>query len=135
MNPKNTRHKRRLQTFGQGNSACITNLVVVEIYLGDGLVHLVVFSAISNAGNQLGALTLCRTIAQLRTEQSLHLFKSVNVANSFGRIASLFSCKDVSIVSRVKKGTTKPWHDMPSHAAYMRAACCARGHAVWCRST
>ena len=61
------------------------------------------FSAISNAGNQLGALTLCRTIAQLRTEQSLHLFKSVNVANSFGRIASLFSCKDVSTVSRVKK--------------------------------
>ena len=64
---KNTSHKRRPQTFGQRTGACITYLVTPELYLGDGLVYLVVFSATRNAGTHLAARMLPRTNTQLRS--------------------------------------------------------------------
>ena len=44
--------------------------------------------------------TLCRTITQLRSQQSLRLLKIVNVANHSAGIASVFSYGAVSAVSR-----------------------------------
>ena len=44
--------------------------------------------------------TLCRTITQLRSPQSLRRLKIVNVANPCAGVASLFSYEVVSAMSR-----------------------------------
>ena len=94
-NLKNTRHKRRLQTFCQCNGACITCLVGVEGHHGDGVVGLskrVCVRAKINVGNHLTTPTLCRTITHLRSPRSSHILKIVNVGNYHGCRASEEVC-------------------------------------------
>ena len=66
----------------------MTNLVLVKVHLGDGLIHLVVIP--TSTGKRLAARMLCRTNTQLRSARFTHLGERVKVMAPHGGLSSLF---------------------------------------------
>ena len=124
-----TYQKRRLQTLSQCNGASITYPVVLEPYLGDGLVYLVLFQpALARAwlyacfAERLRSCAVCgrHTWTSARKRQ-------LRVRLSF--LLLLWRCLCHAV--RVKRCATRPWHGMPG-AVYLHV-CRARGHVLRCR--
>ena len=109
------------------------SMLLRERNLGDGLVGLVVFSAITNAGKPLVARMLCRTITKPRSQRYPHLDHRAKMTATCARFASLLlrrKCLYSAVHYKRCATTSIAWS-----AVERVLVCRTRCYVLWCRGT